>query len=69
MRIIAFIEEKAVIRKILLHLNRWEEPEPLPAVPEQADVQYVPFFDREWPPSKEGGGVRSAEEDCSITEE
>ena len=28
MRIIAFIEEEAVIRKILEHLRIWEEPEP-----------------------------------------
>ncbi len=47
MRVIAFIEEKAVIRKILEHLKLWLEPEPRPppAVPEQGDLQYVPFFD------------------------
>jgi hypothetical protein len=47
MRVIAFIEEKAVIRKILEHLKLWLEPEPRPppAVPEQVDLQYVPFFD------------------------
>ena len=47
MRIIAFIEEEEVIRKILEHLKLWEEPEPRspPAVPEQVDIQYVPFFD------------------------
>jgi hypothetical protein len=47
MRIIAFIEEEAVIRKILEHLKLWWEPEPRPppAVPEQVDIQYVPFVD------------------------
>jgi len=41
-----FIEEEVVIRKILEHLKRWEEPEPRPppVVPEQVDIQYVPFF-------------------------
>ncbi len=35
MRIIAFIEEEEVIRKILENLSFWEEPEPRPplAVP------------------------------------
>ena len=35
MRIIAFIEEEAVIRKIMEHLRLWEDPEPRPppAVP------------------------------------
>ena len=47
MRIIAFIEGEEVIRKILEHLKLWEEPElrPPSAVPEQVDIQYVPFFD------------------------
>jgi hypothetical protein len=47
MRIIAFIEEDVIIRKILEHLRLWEEPEPRPLldVPEQGDIQYVPFFD------------------------
>jgi hypothetical protein len=47
MRIIAFIEEEQIIRKILEHLRLWEEPEPRspPAVPEQVDIHYVPFFD------------------------
>jgi hypothetical protein len=47
MRIIAFIEEEAVIRMILEHLKLWEQQEPRPptAVPEQVDLQYVPFFD------------------------
>ena len=47
MRVVSFIEEEAVIRKILEHLKLWEEPEPRPppAVPEQVDIQYVPFFD------------------------
>ena len=46
MRIIAFIEEQEVIRKILKHLKLWEEsePRPPPAVPEQVGVQYIPFF-------------------------
>ncbi len=47
MRLISFIEEEEVIRKILEHLKLWEEPEPRPppAVPEQVEVQYIPFFD------------------------
>ena len=47
MRLISFIEEEKVIRKILEHLNLREErePRPPPAVPEQVDIQYVPFFD------------------------
>jgi hypothetical protein len=47
MRIIAFIEEETIIRKIPEHLKFWEdqEPRPPPAVPEQVDIQYVPFFD------------------------
>ncbi len=47
MEIIAFIEEVRVIRKILGHLKLWEEPIPRapPQVPEQIEVQYVPFYD------------------------
>ena len=47
MRVISIIEEQEVIRKVLEHLKLWEEPEPhpLPAIPEQLDIQYVPFFD------------------------
>ena len=47
MRIIAFIEEEEVIRKILEHLKLWQEPEPRPppAVPEQVDLEYVAFLD------------------------
>jgi len=44
---IAFIGGGVVIRKILERLQLWEEPEsrPQPAGLEQADIQYVPFFD------------------------
>ena len=47
MRVISIIEEQEVIRRILEHLKLWEDPEPRPppAVPEQVDIQYVPFFD------------------------
>jgi hypothetical protein len=47
MRIISFVEEEVVIRKILEHLRLWEDPEPRPppAVPELVDLQYVQFFD------------------------
>ena len=47
MKIIAFIEEEAVIRKILEHLRLWEEPEPraLPSLPVQMDIEYLPFLD------------------------
>jgi hypothetical protein len=47
MRIVAFIEKEGVVRKILEHLKLWEDQEPRspPTVPEQVDVQYVPFFD------------------------
>lgn len=47
MRMIAFIEEQHVIRKILEYLKLWEESEARspPAVPEQVDIQYVPLFD------------------------
>jgi len=46
-RLISFIEEEDIIRKILEHLKLWKErePRPPPAVPEQVDIQYVPFFD------------------------
>lgn len=47
MKIIAFIEEEAVIGQILEHLRLREDPEPRPppAVPGQVDIQCVPFFD------------------------
>ena len=50
MRIIAFIEELAVIRKILKHLDLWEgqEPRPPPAGEETEAVQeleYVPIHE------------------------
>ena len=47
MKIIAFIEEAAVIRKILEHLRLWEEPEPRapPPLPAQMDIEYLPFLD------------------------
>ena len=51
MRIIAFIEELPVVRKILKHLDLWEdqEPRPPPAVKEEAkavqELEYIPCFD------------------------
>ena len=47
MKIIAFIEEVAVIRKILEHLRLWEEPAPRapPLLPVQMDIEYLPFLD------------------------
>jgi hypothetical protein len=47
MRIIPFIEEEQAIRRILEHLKLWEAPQPRPppTVPEQVDIQYVPFVD------------------------
>lgn len=47
MKIIAFIEEAAIIRKILEHLRLWEEPEPRapPPLPAQMDIEYLPFLD------------------------
>ena len=47
MKIIAFIEEKDVIRKILEHLRLWEESEPRapPPVPAQIDIEYQPFLE------------------------
>jgi hypothetical protein len=51
MRIIASIEEGQIIRKILERPRLPEEPEPrpLPPVPEQLDVQYVPLNDGRFP--------------------
>ena len=47
MKIIAFIEEAAIIRKILEHLRLWEEPAPRapPLLPAQMDIEYLPFLD------------------------
>ena len=47
MKIIAFIEEAAVLRKILENLRLWEEPEPRapPPLPTQMDVEDLPFLD------------------------
>jgi hypothetical protein len=41
------IEEEQAIRRILEHLKLWEAPQPRPppTVPEQVDIQYVPFVD------------------------
>jgi hypothetical protein len=43
MRIISFIEEEDVIRKILEHLKLWEEPWPPPQAPDSA---VLPVTDR-----------------------
>ena len=49
MRIIAFIEELAVIRKILKHLDLWEDQEPRPPSEEEPEavqeLEYMPCFD------------------------
>ena len=49
MKIVAFIEEGAVIRRILSHLRLWEEPEPRPPpvaeMPVPMETEYVPCFE------------------------
>ncbi len=49
MRVIACIEDRAVIRRTLIHLRLWEEPEPRPPPiilpPELLDIEYVPCFE------------------------
>jgi hypothetical protein len=49
MRLISFIEDELIVRKIQKHLKLWEEPIPrAPPVPEQEqppDIEYVPFLD------------------------
>jgi hypothetical protein len=49
MRIISFIEELAVVRKILEHLGLWEDQEPRPPPSEEAEavqeLEYVPCLD------------------------
>jgi hypothetical protein len=47
MRIIAFIEEEAVLGQILEHPKLREDPQPRPppSVPEAVDIQYDPFLD------------------------
>jgi len=47
MRLVAFIEDELIVRKILKHLKLWEKPIPrAPPEPEQLpDIEYVPFLD------------------------
>ena len=49
MKIIAFLEDRAVIRRILTHLRLWDEPEPRPPPiiepPTPIDIEYVPCFE------------------------
>lgn len=47
MRLVAFIEQEQIIRKILKHLSLWEEPRTrAPPEPEQTpDIEYAPIID------------------------
>ena len=47
MKIAAFIEEAAVIRRILEHLRLWEErpPRAPPPLPVQMDIECLPFLE------------------------
>lgn len=49
MRIIAFIEERRVVRAILKHLSLWDEPRPPPDLPAAArvplELEYVPWVE------------------------
>ncbi len=48
-RVVACIEERAVIRRILMHLRLWEEPEPRPPPiiepPAPVDIEYIPCYE------------------------
>ncbi len=45
----AFIEERAVIGRILVHLRLWEEPQarppPIAETPRPIDIEYVTCFE------------------------
>jgi hypothetical protein len=49
MRVIAFIEDRTVIRHIIKHVRLWEEPEPRPPPiiepPMHIGIEYVPCFE------------------------
>jgi hypothetical protein len=49
MKIIACIEDRSVIRRILKHVRLWEGPEPRPPPiiepPMPIDIEYVPCFE------------------------
>ena len=49
MRLVACINDRAVIRRILIHLRLWEELEPRsPTIiepPMPIDIEYVPYFE------------------------
>ncbi len=48
MKIISFIEQPSVIRRILKHLELWEDPRPPPRILEllcEPDVDYIPWKD------------------------
>ena len=48
MKVISFIEQPLVIRRILEHLDLWEDPRPPPELLEivcEPNVDYVPWQD------------------------
>jgi hypothetical protein len=49
MKVVAFIEDRAVIRRILCHLRLWKEPDPHPPPviepPMSIDIEYVPCYE------------------------
>ncbi|MBD3370380.1 acid--CoA ligase [Candidatus Fermentibacteria bacterium] len=48
MKVISFIEQPSVVRRILEHLDLWEEPRLPPEPPElvcEPDADYVPWQD------------------------
>ena len=57
MRIMAFIEDRRVVRAILEHLSLWDEPRPPPAPPAATraplELEYLPWVERSVP----GGGA------------
>ena len=57
MRIMAFIEDRRVVRAILEHLSLWDEPRPPPAPPAAPraplELEYLPWVERSVP----GGGA------------
>jgi len=49
MRIVAFIEDRRVVRAILVHLSLWDEARPPPALPgaprAPAELEYLPWVE------------------------
>ncbi len=49
MKVVAFIDDRAIIRRILIHLWLWNDPEPRPppiiVPPEPIEIEYVPCYE------------------------